>query len=45
MGAITDMILDGILCEECGIFIDEDFAGHPRKCDDCKREKTNNLRD
>lgn len=45
MGAITEMILEGILCEKCGIFIDENSGGYPRKCDDCKRETMNNLRD
>lgn len=35
MGEIAEMIIEGILCEECGVFIDEDYAGFPRKCEDC----------
>ena len=31
MGEITDMILDGILCEECGGYIGE-AVGYPRSC-------------
>jgi hypothetical protein len=36
MGEITEMILEGFLCEHCGAFIDEDAGGFPRKCEDCK---------
>lgn len=34
MGEITDMILDGYLCEVCGTFIDQDAAGYPRRCEE-----------
>jgi hypothetical protein len=43
MGDITGMILDGILCEQCGVFIDEDYGGFPRNCDDCKSAKEQDL--
>jgi hypothetical protein len=35
MGDIADMILEGILCEECGSYIDDEEPGHLRKCEDC----------
>lgn len=34
MGEISDMILEGILCQECGGFVGE-ACGYPRTCDDC----------
>lgn len=37
MGDLSDMILDGILCEGCGSYIDDEELGFPRKCDDCVR--------
>ncbi len=37
MGEITEMVLDGILCELCGVFIG-DAVGHPRKCITCRRQ-------
>lgn len=38
MGDTTDMMLDGTLCEGCGVFMGEpcDF---PRLCHDCARER------
>lgn len=39
MGEIADMILDGILCEVCGVVIDEDgddVPGYTRACEGCK---------
>lgn len=35
MGEIADMMLDGILCQECGQFIGE-RVGFPQSCDDCE---------
>lgn len=32
MGEIAEMMLEGILCEGCGTFIDEHGPGHPRYC-------------
>lgn len=36
MGEITEDILNGLLCEVCGSYM-EDFkeTGYPRKCEDC----------
>lgn len=35
MGDIAEMILEGILCQDCGSFIGE-ATDYPRSCDDCK---------
>ena len=32
MGEIADMMLEGTLCEQCGVYIDDTFPGHPRNC-------------
>jgi hypothetical protein len=32
MGEIADMMIDGILCQYCGSFIDDDHGGYPRSC-------------
>ena len=34
MGDVSEMMLDGTLCERCGVFIGEP-VGHPRYCEDC----------
>jgi hypothetical protein len=46
MGEIADLILDGILCEQCGTIIELDRltkkvvgVGYPRKCEDCSEEE------
>jgi hypothetical protein len=39
MGEISDMMLDGTLCEACGEFIDDDQGGEfPRRCAACSQE-------
>ena len=38
MGAITEMMLEGILCDKCAGFIDENPVGYPRTCKSCLRE-------
>lgn len=36
MSDIAEMMLDGTLCECCGVYIEEGEAeGFPRRCDDC----------
>ena len=49
MGEIADMMLDGTLCLQCGVYIPEEEhkangiqlpAGYPIKCNDCKKEET-----
>jgi hypothetical protein len=45
MGDISEMMLDGTLCQVCGCTMDyvdsDDFEspGYPRTCDYCKGEK------
>ena len=38
MGDYADMVLEGIMCEGCGLFISFTGNGYPEKCDDCKKE-------
>lgn len=38
MGEIADMMLDGTLCEGCGVALDGEAGGFPRRCADCRRE-------
>lgn len=37
MGEVNDMIYDGVLCEVCGDFIDNNHKGVPRVCDVCTK--------
>ena len=37
MGEITEMILDGILCDCCGEYMGEG-DGYPVTCDGCKED-------
>lgn len=39
MGDIADMMLEGILCEQCGVYIDDRPPGHPRLCRACARDE------
>lgn len=40
MGEAAELILDGIVCETCGSYIEDgEEPGHPRKCSDCKPKK------
>jgi len=36
MGDVVDAILEGVLCEQCAVYIDTEAMGFPRKCGDCK---------
>lgn len=38
MGDIADMILEGLLCQECGTFM-EGAEGFPRSCLICRNEQ------
>ncbi len=38
MGEIADMMLDGTLCEGCGVFLNEESQGYPCYCADCENE-------
>lgn len=39
MGEIAEMVIMGILCEQCGVLIDGKTTGYPRGCDDCEDQK------
>lgn len=39
MGDIADMMLDGTLCEGCGVYLEGEARGYPRYCSSCKRER------
>ena len=38
MGEIADAMIDGELCQECGVYIGP-ATGYPRSCSDCKPRK------
>jgi DNA-directed RNA polymerase subunit RPC12/RpoP len=37
MGEIAEMMLDGTLCEGCGVYLQGRPRGFPRRCADCRR--------
>ena len=40
MSEITELILDGFICEVCcAVFDDHETPGHPRTCEDCLEEE------
>lgn len=44
MGEIADMMLDGTLCEVCGVYLGDDDgegAGHPQRCKACGDDEEN----
>lgn len=38
MGEVAEMMLDGTLCEGCGVFLNENSPGHPCHCHACAAE-------
>jgi hypothetical protein len=40
MGEIADAVIEGMLCELCGVYIGIG-PGYPRKCEDCEKELQN----
>jgi hypothetical protein len=39
MGEIADMMIDGTMCQMCGMFIEDGPLGYPGYCsEECKRE-------
>jgi hypothetical protein len=51
MGEAADLIIEGVLCQQCGGTIDGDAPGHPRNCSNCsgrrrrKRDKPKKRRE
>jgi hypothetical protein len=41
MGDQADFILEGGVCEQCGVVIDGESPGYPRTCNGCKRPGEN----
>lgn len=41
MGDIANMMLEGILCQDCGMYLDdnENRLGYPQSCEDCKEDE------
>ena len=45
MGEIADMMLEGLLCECCGVYLGPDDSeefeptGVPTPCEDCKQDR------
>ena len=39
MGEVAEMVINGELCEGCGVYLEGEPPGHPRHCKDCKNEK------
>ncbi len=35
MGEIADAMVNGLLCEWCGVYVDGEEPGYPRLCEDC----------
>lgn len=38
MGDVADMMLDGTLCEGCGVYLGE-AVGYPRRCRKCQKDQ------
>lgn len=44
MGDMADMMLDGTMCEICGVYLEEGVAqGFPRKCKHCVEDGKKNV--
>lgn len=40
MGEVTEMILNGLLCDVCGVYMEDlEESGYPRTCVDCENRK------
>lgn len=35
---MVELMLEGVICEQCGVFIDGLAPGYPRCCEDCEEE-------
>ncbi len=43
MGEVAEMVLDGTLCQVCGIFLNADGDGFPRTCLSCAAENAKSI--
>ena len=40
MGEIAEMMLNGLMCEGCGVWMDDfEEPGYPRRCAGCRRSR------
>lgn len=39
MGEIAEMMIDGTMCQQCGVYIESPSMGIPRTCRDCKPKR------
>ena len=39
MSEIAGQVMEGLLCEECGAYVDGDAPGYPRECEDCQEDQ------
>lgn len=39
MGEVAEMMLDGTLCEGCGVFLNDEAPGYPCYCGSCAGER------
>jgi hypothetical protein len=39
MSDIAEMMLEGILCATCGVYLDSEPVGFPKYCEQCAIEK------
>ena len=39
MGDVADMMLDGTMCEGCGVFMDGEAPDYPRLCKGCAKDR------
>ena len=39
MGEIAEMMLDGTLCEGCGVYLEGEGQGFPRYCGGCRSDR------
>lgn len=40
MGEVAEMMMDGTLCEGCGVFLNAVAPGYPCYCKGCKRDRS-----
>ena len=43
MGDIAEAMVDGVLCQTCGVLLDGEVPGHPRWCGGCAPDDADEL--
>ena len=39
MGEIAELMLEGYLCHQCGVFLSEEPTGYPTLCESCQEDE------